>query len=159
MCQHSDQSFLNKTLCTYSICMDGKRPTAVKPGAENHGWDRSQTTAAPASPPAPSHSWDPCVRCWSLQRGWSTRSLVGCACPRLYTPRAPAGVPHCCPRAQRGRSEGDSSRLKAVTLGNAQGRAVRKPRAAQQGRSDRSANLPPRQGSRTGRGAGPSSGL
>lgn len=42
-----------------------------------------------------------------------------------------------------------------MTLGNAQGRAVRKPRAAQQGRSDRSANLPPRQGSRRGEGLGP----
>lgn len=76
-----------------------------------------------------------------------------------YTPRAPAGVPHCCPRAQRGLWEGDSSRLKAVTLRSTQGRAAREQRAAQQGRSDGSANLLQRQGSNMGRGAGPYRGL
>lgn len=83
MCQHSDQSFLNKTLCTYSVCMDGKRLTAVKPDAENRGWDRSQTTAAPAACLALTCLGPEC-RMPVAWRGRSTHSPAGCVCPRLY---------------------------------------------------------------------------
>lgn len=57
-------NILNKSLCMYRICMDGKSLTTVEPRAEKHGWEQSQTTAAPASHLALSRGWDQCVMCW-----------------------------------------------------------------------------------------------